>query len=141
MRWFAVNLPFISKFKAGVFHQFTFSLVFVQNILQERLFESLRCLQGPSRNAESVFLALKAEKCFLALKCPFLSYIFPSPSSFTHPLSLSFSLPSGSITLSLRVSLRVCMFCMSLDSCLSSDRDTITPWFWPVSAVSGQINH
>lgn len=115
-----------------------FLLLFAQFTLQNKLHASLCSLQSPNRNRTlKACFGSESKKCFLALVLPSPLY-FPL-SQLLHSASLLIFLSACRPNRSL-ISC-VFMYCMSLDSCLSSDGGTIIPpWFLLVSAVSGQIN-
>lgn len=109
------------------------------------------CFDDDDDTVASSAITAIASLCYLQgpRACLDTEYIFYF--IFVHCLSIHFSLTQ--LRLSLPVSVfasrpnqpflpcfSVCMRCMSLDSCLSSDRDITTLWLWLVSAISGQIN-
>lgn len=90
---------------------------------------SLCYLQGPRACVGTEYIFY-----FICVHClPIHCFPHPAPSL---PPRLSVCLTTQSAV----PCFSVCMHCMSLDSCLSSDRDITTLWLWLVSAISGQIN-
>lgn len=125
------------------FRHFCFLLLFLMMMMIPVLCKKLMLLQWYSSYC-CFFAICRVQEHVLALNTYFIFI-------FVHCLPIHFSLTQlrHSLPVSVFASrpnqpflpcFSVCMHCMSLDSCLSSDRDITTLWLWLVSAISGQIN-